>query len=73
MAADVAGAYHGLGREIRRVTRSPAYRGGNVRRLRAGLVKQVAPPIFFIVIASLALLVLAAVIGPLISLIQNLA
>lgn len=42
-------------------------------RLRASLIKQIVPPLFFVLIASLALLVLAAVVTPLISLIQNLA
>lgn len=42
-------------------------------RLRASLLKQVAPPVMFLLVASLVLFALAAVFVPLISLIQNLA
>ncbi len=42
-------------------------------RLRATLVKQVAPPVMFVVVAGMALLVVAAVVTPLVSLIQYLA
>ena len=41
-------------------------------RLRASLIKQVAPPLFFIVIAALGLFILAAIFMALLSLIQYL-
>ena len=42
-------------------------------RLRASLIRQVAPPVFFIFIASFAMFTLGAVFAPLVSLIQQLA
>jgi type IV pilus assembly protein PilC len=41
-------------------------------RLRASLIKQVAPPVLFIVVAAVVAFLIAAMFAPLVSLIQNL-